>query len=84
VVLLAAEEHLGRQFLDRHLIDHHGYGTGSPGRAFNYYPNPADHTNESNNFWHTAEHELMADNNDEAWGEGQVPHHHSGERIHFH
>jgi len=75
---MAASEHLGRQFLDRHLVAHHGYGQGIKPE------HPADFSNESNNHWHAMEHEVMEDIGDKYWGENQVPHHHSEERIHFH
>jgi hypothetical protein len=77
---MAAGESLGRQFLDRHLVEHHG---GEYGRVHTH-PDPSQTSNESNNYWHDAEHEVMADTNDEHWGSNQVPHHHSPERIHFH
>lgn len=71
---MAAEDHLGKQFLNRHLVEHHRW---NPEQAHS-------DSEETANIWHSMEHELYSEGNLH-WDKsrGQVSHTHSPERIHF-
>jgi hypothetical protein len=92
---MAAHEALGRQFLDRHLIEHHGWHQNWI-NDYNELDEPSNpHFQEGGqnsrgalNAGHQEEHDYA-----DRWGwngetvspaRPEVPHSHSPERIHFH
>lgn len=72
---MAAHEHLGRQFLDRHLVEHHGW---QENWLRDYDDDPSG---EAINEEHSSEHKLMSVGVNDL--DTPIPHTHSPERIHF-
>lgn len=77
---MAAADHLGRQFLERHLVDHHAWKHDWLG---DYDDGAPDATGNELSEMHAWEHESDTKETSDDW-HPNVPHSHSPERIHFH